>query len=255
MEGNVAGGDAGGPLPTVSASRHRGCQPLLKIRSVAFDTFPGIEGFNPDFRPGCPKMLTVVDAEARSDVPDDVLLDRLVEAFPGLLRHRCRAPGSIGPHRPDGGRIVLLDAEPSANQAHLLEHVMLEILHQTDSQARLSGVTCTYESPPERSDVFVECADREWCAFAVKLGAEILNRALEDEALAPLYPDAIRCARLVKAHPAKTWSVARLARDAGISTSQAMDAAQAAARAGIIAVVPYSVNFSGVPFYQAAVHT
>ena len=76
------------------------------------------------------------------------------------------------------GVVLLVEDDSQANQAHLLEHLTLEILGAFDHARRLSGVTCAYVTPPERNDVFVECTEPETGGFAAMLAVDAMNTAL-----------------------------------------------------------------------------
>ncbi|MGH7731857.1 MAG: hypothetical protein ACRENJ_11480, partial [Candidatus Eiseniibacteriota bacterium] len=162
---------------------------MIQLHSVAFAPFPAAEPLNPRFQKGHAKLRLVVDAEPAEDVPERALMTRLVAAFPGIARHHCHV-AEAGGERPAGARgVVLVEGESTANQAHLLEHLLLEMLSFLDHVPRLSGVTCAYTSPPERSDIFVECADGESGSMAAQVAVDAMNAALQGESLSPLYPD------------------------------------------------------------------
>jgi hypothetical protein len=158
---------------------------LIQLHSIAFAPFPVAEPLNPRFRKGHAKLRLVVDTAVAPDVPDQALMGRLTTAFPGLARHHCQV-GDAAAARAAGARgVVLVEGEPTANQAHLLEHLLLEMLSFLDRAPRLSGVTCAYQAPPERNDVFVECDNQHSGVLAAHLAIEAMNAALAGEPLAP----------------------------------------------------------------------
>ncbi len=223
---------------------------MIQLHSIAFALFPAAEPLNPRFRTGHTKLRLTVDAEPAPDLPDATLHDRLVAAFPGLARHHCQVQGD-GAKRPARARgVVLVEDETTANQAHLLEHLLLEMLSFLDHVPRLSGVTCAYASPPERNDIFVECGDPESGRFAALVALEAMNAGLAGESLSPLYPDVLRCARLIRRHAAGTWPAARLGRAARIPPHRAEAALAILAHARLVEPEPYAMNFSGEPHYR-----
>ena len=130
---------------------------MIHIRSMAFGTFAEIEPLNPAFHTHQQKMRVTVDTERVPRLTETAVLSELVGAFPGLARHQCRAGAADGGVAAGGTRILLIPNDSSANQAHVFEHVTLELLGAIDQAAsKLSGVTCAYTDPPERNDVFVE---------------------------------------------------------------------------------------------------
>jgi hypothetical protein len=223
---------------------------VIQLQSIALAPFPAAESLNPRFQPGHAKLRLTVDAEPMLDVPDQALHARLVAAFPGLARHHCQVQDAGSRRDPRARGVVLVDGETTANQAHLLEHLLLEMLSFLDRVPRLSGVTCAYTSPPERSDVFVECADGESGGLAARVAVDAVNAALAGEPLSPLYPDVLRCARLLRRHADHPWPAARLARAARIPRARAEAALEALAHAAFVERESYALNFSGEPHYR-----
>jgi len=223
---------------------------VIQLHSMAFAPFPAAESLNPRFQAGHPKLRLTVDAEPLPDVPDQALHARLVTSFPGLARHHCQVQ-EAGPRRPARARgVVLVEGETTANQAHLLEHLLLEMLSYLDHVPRLSGVTCAYTLPPERNDIFVECLDHESGGLAARVAVTAMNAALAGEPLSPLYPDVLRCARLLRRHATHPWPVARLARAARIPEERAEAALEVLAHARFVELESYAMNFSGEPHYR-----
>ena len=224
---------------------------VIQLHSLALGTFAEIEPLNPEFSPGHLKLRITVDGETNPRVPDGELLVELQDAFPGIVKHRCRrhdrTPSSRGP----ANGIVLLEDDSAANQAHLLEHVLLEMLSFVDHASHLSGVTCAYTSPPERSDVFVECAIPVSARITSLLAIDAINAALSRKPLRPLYPDALGCARSVLlSQMSGGWYPAILAPAAGIPVSRALTVLELFARAGIAAAEEYAMNFSAESWYR-----
>jgi hypothetical protein len=169
-----------------------------------------------------------------------------------MARHHCQVEETRAV-RPAGARgVVLVEGESTANQAHLLEHLLLEMLSFLDRAPRLSGVTCAYQSPPERNDVFVECVDRDSGELAAGLAVAAMNAALAGEPVVPRFVDVLRCARLLRRHPAPPWPAARLARAARIPRLRAEAALEMLAAAAFVEREAYAMNFSGEPHYRFA---
>src|ERR1041385_797937 len=164
---------------------------VIQLHSLPFGPSPEVEPLNRRFTPGHAKLRLTVDTEIQPSLPDGRVLERLVEAFPGLGRHECRAQESARRHSGPGTHILLVDDDSRANQAHLLEHLTLEVLGSLDHARRLSGVTCAYVSPPERNDGSVECSEPETGGFAAMLAVDAMNTALTDRPLSPAFPDIV----------------------------------------------------------------
>lgn len=223
---------------------------VIRLHSIAFAPFPAAELLNPRFRKGHAKLRLVVDAGPAPDVPDQALMGRLAAAFPGLARHHCQVGDAVARREPGARGVVLVQDEPTANQAHLLEHLLLEVLCFLDRSPRLSGVTCAYQSPPERNDVFVECEHEDSGILATHLALDAMNAALAGEPLAPRFPDALRCARLLRGPAAGAWPVVRLSRAAHIPRARAEAALEMLAHAAFVEPETYAMNFSGETHYR-----
>ena len=223
---------------------------MIQLQSLAFGPFPEVEPLNRRFTPGHAKLRVTVDTEIHPSLPDQRVLERLVETFPGLGRHECRAQESASLRPGTGTPILLVEDDSKANQAHLLEHLTLEILGAFDHARRLSGVTCAYVTPPERNDVFVECTEPETGGFAAMLAVDAMNTALADLPLAPVFPDIVRCTRILRQYVSGAWPVARLAGLAGLTVERTESALDYLTRARLVELEDYAMNFSGERHYR-----
>ena len=224
---------------------------MIHIRSMAFGTFVEIEPLNPAFHARQQKLRVTVDTERVPRLAETAVVSELVGAFPGLARHQCRAGAGDGGVPAVGTRILLIPGDSSANQAHVFEHVTLELLGAIDkSSSRLSGVTCAYTDPPERNDVFVECHEADDAALAAWIAAEVMNGVLAGEPAKPLYPDVLHCARLMHDEPTRAWTPRRLAARLTLPVKRAAAALAVLSHAKLIQTEDFSMNFSGEPHYR-----
>lgn len=224
---------------------------VIHIRSMSFGTFAEIEPLNPAFHARQQKMRVTVDTERVPRLAETAVMSELVGAFPGLARHQCRAGADQGAMPAKGTRILLIPGDSAANQAHVYEHVTLELLGAIDeASSRLSGVTCAYSDPPERNDVFVECRDQDDAALAAWIAAEVMNGVLAGEPAKPLYPDVLHCARLMHDEPTRAWTPRRLAARLTLPVKRAAAALAVLSHAKLIQTEDFSMNFSGEPHYR-----
>ena len=224
---------------------------VIHIRSMSFGTFAEIEPLNPAFHARQQKLRVTVDTERVPRLAEAAVMSELVGAFPGLARHQCRAGADQGAMPAKGTRILLIPGDSAANQAHVYEHVTLELLGAIDeASSRLSGVTCAYTDPPERNDVFVECRDQDDAALAAWIAAEVMNGVLAGEPAKPLYPDVLHCARLMHDEPTRAWTPRRLAARLTLPVKRAAAALAVLSHAKLIQTEDFSMNFSGEPHYR-----
>jgi len=218
---------------------------------MAFGPFAEIQSLNPAFHEHQQKLRVTVDTERVPRLAETSVLIELVGAFPGLARHQCRAGAGDGGVPAGGTRILLIPGDPSANQAHVYEHLTLELLGAIDeASSRLSGVTCAYTDPPERNDVFVECREPEDAALAARIAAEVMNGVLAGEPAKPLYPDVLHCARLMHDEPTRAWTPRRLGARLTLPVKRAAAALEMLSHARLIQTEDFSMNFSGEPHYR-----
>jgi len=218
---------------------------------MSFGTFAEIEPLNPAFHARQQKLRVTVDTERVPRLAEAAVMSELVGAFPGLARHQCRAGADQGALPAKGTRILLIPGDSAANQAHVYEHVTLELLGAIDeASSRLSGVTCAYTDPPERNDVFVECREADDAALAAWIAAEVMNGVLAGEPAKPLYPDVLHCARLMHDEPTRAWTPRRLAARLTLPVKRAAAALAVLSHAKLIQTEDFSMNFSGEPHYR-----
>lgn len=226
---------------------------MIQLRSLAFGPFAEAEPLNPQFIPGQSKLRLTVDVSNGAQVAEPQILETLVGAFPGLTRHRCQMDARSPDHASNEHGIVLLPDEPTANQAHLLEHLLLEMVSALERAPRRSGVTCAYSSPLERCDVFVECGTPGTGDVAVPLAVEALNAGIAGDRLEPIFPDALRAAAVWTGSPSPSgWNTVRLAESACLAPDRARAVLELFRRVGLAVVEPYAMNWSGEPAYRMA---
>ena len=224
---------------------------VLRLHGIRHGVFPAIESLNPRFVAGASKLCLTVDTEREPRVPEDVLVERLLAAFPGLARHECRAHEGPTLRPAPGTAIQLARDEPSANPAHLLEHLVIELLAAFEPRRLRSGVTCAWVDPPERNDVFVECERELAGTAAVTLAAGALDAALAGRPLAPLYADLLSVWTALVRRPTSPSSRHGLARAAGLPRERVERALKMLTGSRLVAIEPLTVNLSREPHYRA----
>jgi hypothetical protein len=223
---------------------------VIQLHSLAFGAFAEAEPLNPRFVPGRTKLRMTVDTDPTADVTDRRLLDLLLKTFPGIARHQCQAGEGLANASADGRGIVMLRHDPSANQAHLLEHVLLEMLSFIGHEQRLSGVTCAYDRPPQRNDIFVECDEPRVGAFLSLLALSTLNAALGGAVIAPLYADVTRVAGDVLETGRGRWTPSETAHRLRLAKERSAEALRVLEALGLLEGEEFAMNFSGEASYR-----
>ena len=163
---------------------------ILQIRELSYGEFAEVSGLNPRFKPGSKKLKVVLDvhapeAQKRSGDLSSVFA-RLAQLLPSLQRHQC------GEHLFDdlksGGRAVgFQHSDPTANIAHMMEHVIIDLQSNITGMDSCSGITCGYKNPSFRFDLFVECKDKTVGSFSAFFAADVLKRLLTRRGLSRRY--------------------------------------------------------------------
>ena len=221
---------------------------MIGLVDVNHGTYESIEALNPRFVPGSLKMRVTVDTEHEPRASDEQVLMRLVAAFPGLLRHECRSDGNGKSWSAGETPIRLLRAEPSANQAHVLEHVVIEVLGVFDPRRVRSGVTCAWKDPPYRNDVFIE-NDRPALGEAVaRLAVSALDAALDDRPMLPLYQDLMTLSALLRR--GDRWSESLLSQRSRLPGERVREALAVLSGSDVVATERPTLNLSAEPWYR-----
>lgn len=223
---------------------------MIRLHGIGHDVFAMVEGLNPRFDAGEPKIRITVDMEPEPGAPEDTIVARLLTGFPGLARHECRAQSNV-PLRPAGGtRLLMAEGETTANQAHVLEHLVIELLAIFEPRVRRSGVTCAWISPPERNDVYIECRNFATGAAATSLAMVALEHALQDRPLTPLFADLVRVWSVVAGSGAFPVSPKQVVCRSGLPSPRVERALSMLADHRLLEREDFAVNLSGETHFR-----
>lgn len=225
---------------------------MLRLLGMGHGTYAAIDSLNPRFTAGAPKLCVAVETESKPRAEESELTTRLLAGFPGLAKHECRVTGMGLLLTAPGTGIQLVPGDASANQAHLLEHVMIDLLAVFEPCVMRSGVTCAWRDPPERNDVFVECRDAQMGAAVATIALLALDAALDGRELTPLYRDIARVWAAMDRGKAQGWSPARFERESGLPRVRVERALGLLAQSRLLTEEKPALNLSGVPLYRSA---
>ncbi len=159
---------------------------FLEIKEISYGEFPEILGLNPRFKPGSKKVKVVVDVrfpetkEGSTDLPS--ILMKLIKLLPSLKRHQCGE--HLFEHLKSDKKVPSSEhSEEITEIAHIMEHVIIDLQSRITGMDSCSGITCGYEEPRYRFDLFVECKDKEVGVFSALFAADLLKRLLVNKSL------------------------------------------------------------------------
>lgn len=142
---------------------------------------------NASFRPDVPLMKLQVEIDWNPPHPHQALPrleEQLAELCPGLREHKCR--GHFRYHILRSGEAARAGQEPieaSLALAHLLEHVLIDMIAYVMSAPRLSGITGAHRDSLRRFDIFVECPDPAVAPLLARLAVSWIAALLGGESV------------------------------------------------------------------------
>ena len=226
------------------------------ILSAEYNRFPELMSFNPDFGEDTPKLKVSIDVDPKLAA---TLLEMgkdfraaLLEVCPSLTDHRCRSD-SVETEPLDArdlGEICgrRLKDDP-VDIAHLLEHMVIDLVVEISGSDRCSGVTCGLHDPKNRFHVYVECEDAMVGEFAVRIAAKALTHLLHDVADPAVFRRPVNLARWVVGRNGDLYTPTGIADALGWSTNEATEAVAELVDFGLLAEEIPPVNFSGLPYF------
>jgi len=230
----------------------------IEVHRLEFGAFEAITPLNDRFIEGVDRLRLTLDVKRVSrEMPEQPAASArsLRAMFPSLRRHLCCGDSAFQrtflredgpPQRGD------LGTEETVDIAHLLEHLMIEFQHSIASMKVCSGVTCGYETPRDRYDIFVESPGRSISLLSASLALNLLDDLLAGAGPDPVYSAAIGLARHLHAAP---WTLVT-ARSAALAIPTGLALAEQATALledlGHIEAVEASINYSRVLVYALA---
>jgi hypothetical protein len=163
------------------SGRSGGSRDEVRFLEMEHGPRPEVDHLNDGFHPGASRLKATLDVFGFDSFAGDVpagMVERLLEAFPRLERHRCCGGHDV--HftlfrRGRGGGSEPPEPDPGLAFCHLLEHLALELLGAMAPERPCAGITCAYREPAHRFDLFLECEDGRVGAVALRCAAHVLT--------------------------------------------------------------------------------
>jgi hypothetical protein len=196
---------------------------VIEVLDSDFGLHPQILPLNPSLRPDASSLKLRLRVGWEPDDPTQplrALEERLSLACPGFSRHECRGPAEYHVRRFSRERSLPLlrpraPVEGALALAHLVEHVMIDVVAFVARASSVSGVTGALARARATYDVFVECPDASTAALAAFLGPAWVASLLEGDALAPDGRSLLETARALNDRRPEARSAAEIARQLG----------------------------------------
>lgn len=220
----------------------------IRVLAASYGRFPQADELNPEFQTDSPRLKLSLEVHAPEGFHPEAALEKLRELLPGLDRHQCCGGQGIGRslfQRETGRDAAIREVEGSADLAHLVEHVVIELQARVGGVSRASGVTCGHWEPPSRYDLFVESPDPLCAGITSRLAVTILNDQLDGAPRTAVYRVGIPAtARLYACRP---WprTLGELSRQPGETTEALGEAVRHLVDQGVLAPMPMTVDLNG----------
>jgi len=219
----------------------------IEVVHLEFGEFPQVNRLNPRFVPRRERLKLTLDVHPPGDpalAAPPALIEPLSSLLPGLHRHRCGENGRISETTLRRARKGEPAGEQSADVAHLLEHIIIDFQHEIAAMKICSGVTCGYERPRNRYDVFIESPGQRVSRLCITMACELMNGLLKGQHPDPLYVRIVRLARRIYRNGS-----APIAAGHGDGDSQTAAALRVLRELNFVEEMDASINFSRVPLY------
>jgi len=185
----------------------------IKITSISYGSYKAVSYLHRNFRKGVKRMRVglEINRSSRKNARFLFIFHQLLQVLPTLASHQC-CERWMGPEvAPElGNGIPMKKLGGNTDLAHLIEHIMIDLICRLGEMKTCSGLTCGYQSPRNRFDLFVESSGKKVGAFSANLAVFMVNSLLMDKKLPPHTKETIQLAKLVFSNPRRKYSPANI---------------------------------------------
>ncbi|MFQ5670014.1 MAG: hypothetical protein ACE5HD_05785 [Acidobacteriota bacterium] len=241
----------------LAATTFRGRDITIRLHGAGLHRYPRIRKLNPSFRRNVPLLKLQVTIDWSPPDPAHALAElqeRLAGVSPSFRRHQCRGqegyrlfqgPTHDGATQDSGGSL-----EASLALAHLIEHVMIDVISFITSSHRVSGVTGAPWDSNRPLDLFVECPDLSLASLSIHLAMTWLLALLEGHSLNGCGRPTLELARHLYRNRFQSVVPRRAARELSQAPDKVLEALRFLEKAGFACQERHTMNFSGTTYYH-----
>ncbi len=174
----------------------------MQIKDLSFGKFPEISYLNPRFRPGSLKLKLVLNISLRRKINFKRLYKKIQRLFPTLPKHKCCVSFLHGSMDSFAKKELPIEQVGGVTDlAHLLEHMVIDLVSFISQMKTVSGITCGYKTPLNRFDIFVECKEKNVARFSCYFSLFVLKEFLSGKRLSKKHYRIIQLAKLTFDNP------------------------------------------------------
>lgn len=228
----------------------------ISILSMDHGLFPEIAPLNPALSATRDKLKITLDISddlaGRLVQADRSFRSRLLDVCPTLNRHACRGDNGVTPLDPDvlGEICGLKRADDPVDVAHLLEHMVIDLVVEISGISRCSGVTCGLHEPTNRFHVYVECEDDSVGRIAVQVAVEALIKLLEAKEGPERFRRQVVMAQWVVGRNGNTYTATEAATALGWTVPETRETVGELVIRGFLNRETPPINFSGLIYFR-----
>lgn len=175
--------------------------PHMKIIDIAYGKFSSITHLHRNFQNGVKRLRVTLEVNGNSKGNGNFsfVFHQLLTVLPTLAQHKC-CENWIGPQPAPklNSGIPIKKVGDSTDFAHLVEHVMIDLMCNVGRMQLCSGITCGYEEPRNRFDLFVECSNKRMGVFTANLAVYLMDTLLSDSQLPENIEELLQLARYLR---------------------------------------------------------
>lgn len=187
----------------------------MNILAMYYGVFPEIDRLYNRLNRGQSKIKIVVDIDENLDTSRESFLSlyrSVAQLFPSLPRHSCCEQWeSASLQISEEAEVSVKRIGELADFPHLLEHLIVDLQCTVGKMSGCSGITCGWNEPNNRFDLFVECDDPRIGVFAACFAAHVMNNYLSGKPGEDDFQLMLKIAKLVQKYPETKDEIAKLA--------------------------------------------
>ncbi len=195
----------------------------MRIVSLNFGRFPELEGLSILFKHSCLKLNLVLDVfiPEEKELDFQYVYEKVTDFLPNLQKHKCWANllgGSV--HHNSKKGIPFQSVGGITDVAHLVEHMIIDLQATVGQMKSCTGLTCGYQDPANRFDLFIECKDKKVASFCSNLAVKMMRELLWDGKFSPGHSRSIQLAKYLYADADLFFSQDKLSQLLGCSKEE-----------------------------------
>jgi hypothetical protein len=180
----------------------------MKILAVVYGHFPDVLKLYSRFQPAIGQLKVVLDVHPAGGFEREQFLSmfrQLAEIFPTISQHTCCTEYESTPlYLKEERGVSIKRVGETADVAHLIEHLIVDMQLSLGGMHRCSGLTCGWKDPENRFDLFVECVDARIGLFSAQFAVYLVAQIMARKKLSLRNELVLKLARYINENPGAT---------------------------------------------------